>query len=160
MSVNQLIIRPASNNDIPRAANFLGNYWFNEDIEISKAQRNEFTKLENIDLNKRYSERVGIKKYPSTLLLALLDEDIVGYVYVYILTSHSFHALLYCTLTLVVCMYASYRCVGLDCQRYIPTEQRFVALPDQNYKPLGAVYVHVYNLLSYMKFTFIMTKSS
>lgn len=78
MSVNQLIIRPASNNDIPRAANFLGNYWFNEDVEISKAQRNEFTRLENIDLNKRYSERVGVKKYPSILLLALLDEDIVG----------------------------------------------------------------------------------
>ena len=43
-------------------------------------------------------------------------------------------------------MYMTFRCVGLDCQRYIPTEQRFVALPDQNYKPLGMLEYVVYEL--------------
>ena len=75
----QTEIVPAYNNDIPRVANFLGQYWYN--IDISKSQRLEFIRLEKNDLLKRYGEQVGQRKYPAVLLMALEDEEILGYNY-------------------------------------------------------------------------------
>jgi hypothetical protein len=81
---NQIVIQECENSDIPGVANFLGRFWFSADM--SNAQRLEFTRLENNDLTKRYGSRVGRKKYNSTLLVAMEDEEIVGYAFIQIYT--------------------------------------------------------------------------
>jgi hypothetical protein len=75
--VNELIIKECSNREIPGVAGFLGQFWFTADM--SKAQRLEFTRLENNDLIKRYGERVGPRKYNAVLLTATENQEILGY---------------------------------------------------------------------------------
>lgn len=76
-SIDQGIkIKSCNNMDISRAANFLGQYWFDEDTEMSRSQRQEFIRLENTDLTRRYGEIVGRRN--STLLMATESEEIVG----------------------------------------------------------------------------------
>jgi hypothetical protein len=75
--INQIQIQAAYNEDIPRVANFLGQYWYN--VDISKSQRLEFIRLEKNDLIKRYGEQVGQRKYPAVMLMAVQDEEILGY---------------------------------------------------------------------------------
>jgi len=72
----EIKIKSCNNMDISRAANFLGQYWFDEETEMSRSQRQEFIRLENTDLTRRYGELVGRRN--ATLLAATESEDIIG----------------------------------------------------------------------------------
>jgi hypothetical protein len=69
-------IRTAENNDIAKIASFLSDNMF--DVNIPTAQKRELTRLETADLDDRYSERVGRRTLPSTLLLCEEGKDLVG----------------------------------------------------------------------------------
>lgn len=70
-----LVVRTATATDIPRAGNFLAGWMYPEDVP--RGQRAELARLEASDLSKRYGERLK-PRYPSALLLAEIDEEIVG----------------------------------------------------------------------------------
>ena len=46
--------------------------------DISEGQKKELARLESDDLSRRYGTRVGPRKFPSALILAEVDEEIVG----------------------------------------------------------------------------------
>lgn len=75
-AVNTVTVSSAYNEDIPRVANFLGQFWYS--MDLTKSQRSEFIRLEKNDLITRYGEQVGQRKYPAVLLMAKEDEEILG----------------------------------------------------------------------------------
>ena len=70
-----LVVRTATSADLPRAGNFLAGWMYPEDVP--RGQRAELARLEASDLSKRYGERLK-PRYPSALLLAEVEEEIVG----------------------------------------------------------------------------------
>lgn len=108
-SISQEIkIRSCNNMDISRVANFLGQYWFDADIEMSRAQRAEFVRLENSDLTRRYGELVGLRKFNATLLVATDNEEILGYEFYFVQHEHS---VTWHKLNFVFSSFLSYLCV-------------------------------------------------
>jgi hypothetical protein len=103
----------ATNRDIQLAAEFLGRYWY--PVEISRSQRLEFTRIEALDLQRRYGERVGPKKFPSGLFILQKHREIIGFE----------NILPSCYYFLSVC-----RCVGLDCQRFDGVDKKFKSIYD------------------------------
>jgi hypothetical protein len=78
MSSSDITIRVASDDEFPRCADFLSKSMYGD--SISKAQQKELSRLEYQDLSKRYGALVGRRKFPTTLLVAVEDEEIVGWV--------------------------------------------------------------------------------
>lgn len=100
--------------DIQRAAIFLSQEMYGPDMPIG--QRKELARLEQTDLNNRYGPKVKAK-YPSKLILALEDEEIIGCASrTYFIFYGSKNASL---------LYSLYRCVGLDCQSFSPSLKKF-----------------------------------
>ena len=75
-SVNTVEVSSAYNEDIPRVANFLGQFWYS--MDLTKSQKSEFIRLEKNDLITRYGEQVGQRKFPAVLLMAIEDGEILG----------------------------------------------------------------------------------
>ena len=59
-----------------RIADFLTRNLYAEEMPLG--QRKQLRELEFKDLDKRYGERMGKKKFPSTMILAVEEQDIVG----------------------------------------------------------------------------------
>lgn len=72
---DKLVIRLARPADLQRAGSFLASWMYPEDTP--RGQRAELARLEASDLSKRYGERLR-PRYPSALVLAEEEEDIIG----------------------------------------------------------------------------------
>lgn len=68
----------SSENDMNQAAAFLAAQMY--DADMPNGQRKELQRLEYVDLMNRYGSRTGKRKYPSALLLAIENEEIVSMV--------------------------------------------------------------------------------
>ena len=68
----------SSENEMNQAAAFLASQMY--DADMPNGQRRELQRLEYVDLMNRYGGRTGIRKYPSALLLAIENEEIIGMV--------------------------------------------------------------------------------
>lgn len=68
----------SSENDMNQAAAFLASQMY--DADMPNGQRKELQRLEYVDLMNRYGSRTGKRKYPSALLLAIENEEIVSMV--------------------------------------------------------------------------------
>ena len=67
----------STENDMNQAAAFLASQMYED---MPNGQRRELQRLEYADLMNRYGGRTGIRKYPSALLLAIENEEIIGMV--------------------------------------------------------------------------------
>jgi hypothetical protein len=61
--------------EIPLVARFLSESMYGT---VPNGQRNELARLELIDLRERYGSRVGRWRYPSSLMVAVEGNDIIG----------------------------------------------------------------------------------
>jgi len=75
-TTDKLEIRFTENSDIPRVAEFLANSMYQDDIPFG--QKRKLVELERLDLMKTYGEKLGKRKFPAYLLVAEIDQDIVG----------------------------------------------------------------------------------
>lgn len=71
-----LNIEPATNADFDKIATFLAYYLYPDDVPTS--QRRELARLQLNDINKRYAERIGTRKFPSVLLKATINGELAG----------------------------------------------------------------------------------
>lgn len=71
-----MTIRPVNSRELSRCALLLAQNMY--PAEIPRGQANELTRLELKDLESRYGDLVGKRKYPSVLLVAEEDQEFLG----------------------------------------------------------------------------------
>ena len=73
-----LELKKASDNEMNQAEAFLSSQMY--EVDMPNVKRKELQRLEYADLVNRYGGRTGIRKYPSALLLATENDEIIGMV--------------------------------------------------------------------------------
>jgi GNAT superfamily N-acetyltransferase len=75
-TASKIDIRFTENTDIPRVAEFITNSMYQENIPFM--QKKKLVELERMDLLKTYGEMMGKRTFPASLLVAEIDQEIIG----------------------------------------------------------------------------------